>query len=313
MGKIRKGIMLFIKPFAVFGGVIMMAYSYITPFIGIPPITQDWRLGLVFGLILFIIGMFCYVFDLYRQYVWWAKPEIEILYFKKDFFNHGDFGLIAQLEIKNKEEIEITDCYATLETASDIYRNNDSWGEMPLIPSMSNGPDRILWVEKEYSNGLCEITIPPNDSRHIFLADTSGDFHYNLRLGSLSPYWMIGPVAHTVRIRIDGKFNGKSMKPLYFDGYMCYELKLADYTASDTRNGEYIGEVKGTTAYPHILFEKGSWMKNKDIRKSLGIDEGKKNKGKKEVFAKECFPKAPKKVTKSISPKTSYGKGKKKH
>jgi hypothetical protein len=252
-------------------GLALSAYSWISTFSEAPSIITNWQIGLGIGLALFFVSTLWYIVELQRQYLW-AKPDVELIHSSREAYQNGEFYLIAQLEIKNLEETEITDCYATLEATSDIFWH-EGWKPMPLIPSLSRKPERITWIENEYSNDFCEITIPLQDSRHVNLADTFGDFHYNLRSGSLSPNWMLGTTVHTLKVRVDGKFNGKSMKPLFFDGYLYYELKPYTFVIRETKNGEFVRDIQGKNVAPYMIFEKGDWMKDRKIRKALEVDK----------------------------------------
>jgi hypothetical protein len=63
-----------------------------------------------------------------------------------------------------------------------------------------------------------------------------------------------------IRVRLDGKMNGKNIKPKFFDGYLYIMNSL---------------ESNGEIVYARI-FEKGNWMKDKripkpkDSRKAVG-------------------------------------------
>ena len=67
--------------------------------------------------------------------------------------------------------------------------------------------------------------------------------------------------------------NDKSMKPLYFDGYLYYELKPYTFAIGETKNGEFVRDIEGKNVAPFMIFGKGDWMKDKKIRKALEIDK----------------------------------------
>lgn len=71
---------------------------------------------------------------------------------------------------------------------------------------------------------------------------------------------------YIIRIRIDGKFNGKDMKPKFFDGHL-----LMDRVSTES------GIVT------RMVFNSGDWTQNKDIpewyreRKALNDKNNKEN------------------------------------
>ena len=83
----------------------------------------------------------------------------------------------------------------------------------------------------------------------------------------------------TARVRVDGKFNGKNIRPQYFEGYIFVENKPDIFEAVETTTEQIgNGEIKETkrnirerTVYTNMLFEEGDWTKNVKLKKTLGI------------------------------------------
>lgn len=198
-----------------------------------------------------------------------SEPRLEIIESVDDAVQHGQYYKIAKLEIKNTSQSKITKCFATLEFASDMYPQGE-WMEFPIIPSMAHQPDRIRWVEDGYSNELCEIEIPRTDSRHLNLADTLGNLHYNLKFGTLSTTWLGMAKVHKIKVRIDGEWAGGSLDPLYFEGYFYYSTRRSLLTAKETKNGKFAREISNVVQYSVMIFKKGNdWTKDENIQKAF--------------------------------------------
>jgi len=265
-----------------------------------------------------LLDLIFYVILPKRNAAKWAEPRLDML-------SHAGIPMVlnrpryqsAELEIVNLDKLEITECYATLIELSHM-RQDAKLGWVRVIPSIQGQPDRIRWIEHQESNATYEIKIPAIDARHIDLADTleSRILGFNLRSGKFAP--SEGPEedsmpAYTVTIRVDGKYDGKSMKPQRFDGYLYWETrKLRTVVNLQQPNGEFVEEINEQDSIPLLVFEKGDWMKNKKVRKILGVENLKEGRSKKkELFTKEEFLKALKKATRPLFPKDSRGKGKK--
>jgi len=277
-----------------------------------------WLLNFLLGMALtaVLLDLIVYVIWPKRNMAKWTEPRLDIL-------PRAGIPMIlnrpryqsAELEIVNLDELEITECYGTLIELSHM-RQVAKLGWVRVIPSIQGQPDRIRWIEHKESNDAYEIKIPAIDSRHIDLADTmeSRILGFNLRSGKFAP--SEGPEedsmpAYTVTIRIDGKYDGKSMKPQRFDGYLYWETKkLRTIVNLQQPDGKFVEEIHEQDSIPLLRFEKGDWMKDKKLKQQLGLDNEREKK--KEIFTKEDFLKALKKVTRPIQPKVSRGKGKSK-
>ena len=69
-------------------------------------------------------------------------------------------------------------------------------------------------------NKNCEITIMGKSSKHLSVASFTNMFKYLLQEGNVETHWEMGTPVHTIKIRIDGYFNEKQIKPLFFEGYI---------------------------------------------------------------------------------------------
>jgi len=223
-----------------------------------------------------------------KSHAKWENPKVELIPSVVWEIMDNKYQ-VAQLEVKNLEELEITNCYATLEELSYIYWAR-KWKLMPMIPTPLFKRDRIKWIESSDANALHEITIPLKDSRHINLADSLEGFGFNLSRGKLTlepgpkitlrsePH----PKAYTMRIRVDGRFNGKGMKFYCFKGYLYYEIrKLRTLVKLQQSDGTFKDEIHEQDSGPLWVFEKGDWMKNKKVRKLFGLEDSYDGSGKK--------------------------------
>jgi hypothetical protein len=115
-----------------------------------------------------------------------------------------------------------------------------------------------------------------------------------------------------IRIRVDGNFNGKAMKPQIFEGYLYAEDRGSGWNEIETTtkvvDGKRIVDSKINIQLPYVymVFEEGDWTKDKRIAepKELGQKERKK-----EVFTRKDFLNALDKVI-GVVKKKSSGKGK---
>lgn len=225
-----------------------------------------------FGCSYVVVIFFSIVGTLISGLIWerlerpgWSKPKIKLIAHKHLDYVRGNST--ARLEIKNLEESEITGCYATLEQAHDIFFDGEWKGKL-LIPNSINKPSRVVWDETEESYGRCEIDIPLKNSCHINIMDMAGGIHYNLCGDKkIEPSYVFRTVVCTFRIRIDGKFNGKGMKPQFFDGYVRFGYKPFHFTSSDIENEHDV--IEGNRYVPYMIFGSGDWTKDEEIRKDI--------------------------------------------
>jgi hypothetical protein len=191
----------------------------------------------------------------------------------------------ALLAVQNHEEVEITDCYATLEKA--VWLS----AQYPVRAFMQS--TRLSWEEVHLSNEYCLRTIPPNSSSsRIAVADFS-----NLLLFSVCAPDPVNPQkinflgVYTIRVRIDGKFKGQDMMPLVFEGYIYAARWLREDGVSET-------EI--------LLLEEGDWIDDKRIPESSASKEAEEER----PLTKEDFLEVLRRVTRRV-PKPSRETGKK--
>lgn len=271
MGKIEKFLYPILQSVSIVGGFVLTAYSWVSTFFDLPSIIKDWRWGLGLGIILFFGGTVWKVVGLYRRYVWWSEPELLISPEPIDRYIDGNFYKSAQLKIFNKEELEITKCFATIEIIDDIAVSQEKATKIPLVPSLTQGADRIKWSEELDMNENCEISIPPQERRYINLADMLGTLRFHLRKGDVEANWMIGAPLHTVKIRIDGHFNEKAMKPSFFNGYI-YAANLIKASEAYINKGKVKKQhevVADQIRELKMIFREGDWQKDKEVLRFL--------------------------------------------
>ncbi len=203
-------------------------------------LSQNWLPNWLSGILMVLsIALFEGAYKRLSVY-YWPKPTI-VLSSKVETRSTQD-GIVtyASLVARNQEDQEITDCYATLETATYLYG-----AQMTPVAGIRN--NRLRWKEDQYGNGDCRITIPPKPgSRIISVSDTTNGFRFSACKPSSSGSGQLG--TYLVKIRVDGKLGGKDIEPQFFAGYL------------------YIGNVRGSQTLTMIL-EKGDWRKDKRIPK----------------------------------------------
>ena len=272
MGVIRKSVQV-LQAVGVVGGALLIAYGWASTFHPLSGLIKDWRWGIGLGLVLFVFAASWILLDLHSRYVWWPRPYITFYPTNEEcmgFFDKGEFYKVAQLEVFNHESIEITGCFATLISADDIsFSPKEGTRKLQLIPFMDSDykPDKLNWSETADVNDQHEITIPPQDARHIDVADTLKGFHYNLRKGEVKAGEIIPSRLHAFRIRIDGHVNGRAMKPCYFNGYIFSSLMINPKEAF-IKNGRIKRKeeiLRDQIEETKMIFRSGDWEKDRDI------------------------------------------------
>ena len=139
-------------------------------------------------------------------------PEIEHKFERELVYESGGYINRVYLHIWNRENLSITNCYATLEKATELIKDK-------LIPISTNlNPDRLPW-ESTYANENCEIDLSPNPSgEKIMLADMDDRYLKFFRCSSKSENVERG--IYQIRIRVYGKFDGREITPFCFSGYL---------------------------------------------------------------------------------------------
>lgn len=203
-------------------------------------LSQNWLPNwLSAALIVLSIALFDGAYRKLGAY-YWPKPTIGLS--AKIETRRTQDGVItyANLVARNHGNQEITDCYATLETATYLY------GEQ-LTPVAGIRNNRLRWREDQYASDDCRITILSKPgSRTIAVADTTNGFQFSACRPSSSSSGQVG--IYLVKIRVNGKLNGMDIEPQFFDGYL------------------YVGNMKGSETLTMVL-EKGDWAKDKRLPK----------------------------------------------
>jgi hypothetical protein len=248
--------------------IISIGFSILPNFFDFSSIIQNANVLRGFGIILFIVVVLWYLIDLENKFLW-SEPDISYLPYPEDKYTKDNYYKSAILEICNREELPITNCSATLKLANDIsVDEKDHTFIIPLIPSLKKKSDKIKWDEELDMDKNCEITIPAHDSKHVNVASLLGTLRYHLREGDFEACWAI----HTVKIRIDGCFNKKEMKPLEFNGYI-YATNLKKESFSG--NGKIKSREEINKEQIHnlrMIFKTGNWEEDNDIIGYLKIN-----------------------------------------
>jgi len=197
----------------------------------------NWVSGI---LILLSIGLFEGAFRRLSVY-YWPKPTIGLSSKVETRSTQEGIVKYVNLVARNQENQEITDCYATLETATYLYGP-----QMTPVAGIRN--NRLRWKEDEYASDACGISIPPKPgSRTISVADTKNGFHFSsCKPSSSGSEQQLG--TYLVTIRVDGKLCGSDIEPHLFTGYLFVQ---------DAGNSNKL----------NIVFEKGDWKKDKRLPK----------------------------------------------
>lgn len=256
------------------GGVLFSGYSLATSVSDVPTIFTDYRYGVGLGIFMFFVGVLILIYRLYGNFLWY-EPDVELFSDSKDFFPPEYFYKTAILEIKNNEELPITKCFATIELAEDIHIDDkNSPVIFPLIPFLKPS-QRIRWEESLEMDGNCEITIMGKSSKHISVGSFKNMFFYHLQEGDVENQGNFGIPVHVVKIRVDGYFNERQMKPLFFEGYV-YAANLTppdDFLYSQNRCKNKKEIVVDRIKNLKMIFESGDWMENKKVKKYMDVKE----------------------------------------
>lgn len=254
MGKIKRILFEIFGAIGMLLGFLIAGYSWATTVSDIQPIIGDWRIGVGIGILIFFLSALFFILRLFGNFIW-AEPEITLSPKVYDDYSDSSFYQNARLNVYNNEQIEITDCFATLIYATDYIEYNHT-----ALQDRKVSNQRLRWSQSGFSNEKCELAIQPKDSRDINLVHTKRNFEYLLCGKTIPSNFMLGTRLFLVKIRIDGKFNGKAMKPLLFNGYL--------YNGSE------------------LYFEEGDWMKDKRIPITRPEKEDTKEKKRKSPLRK---------------------------
>lgn len=222
----------------MFIGFLVTGYSWAATVAPLPPIFKNPWHGIGFGILIFFVSALWFMWKYLERFTW-VEPVIILtptLLNRTSPFNEPT--VFALLTVHNDEETQITDCYATLEEATNLYGGD-------LIPVPLGKKERLKWAEAKYGTDDCKIIIEAKSDKNVHVANTS--FNFAFCKDSAIPDSMLAGL-YNIRIRIDGKWNGRDMQPQFFDGHL-----LMDRTMTDS------GIVTRTA------FDVGDWTQNKDI------------------------------------------------
>jgi hypothetical protein len=151
--------------------------------------------------------------------------------------------MYASLEAHNLQEHEITECYATLESATSIYGT-----QIANVLAIRNS--RLRWRDDKTATEDCKITLPPgaSNTRWVAVADTLNGFQFSACKPSTSDRGLLG--LYSIKIRVDGRLQGSNIESQLFKGYL------------------YVGQVKGSSDLTMILGQ-GDWRDDKRLPSSV--------------------------------------------
>jgi len=164
----------------------------------------------------------------------------------------------AILIVENKEEQPITECYARI-----IFSEHLQGTRM----IKDNLRERLKWIEEKECKNLCEIEIPRTDLKHVDVGYGDDIFRYSF-CSNDGKKNILGSWLYSMKIRIDGKFNGANINPKIFNGYaFVYQEHFYKTDA-----GKTVEEYS-----PMMIFREGDWRKDKEVEKLLermGLSSG---------------------------------------
>jgi hypothetical protein len=227
-------------------------------------LSKNW---LNISLLSIIIAMFINSYRIVSRY-WWAEPNITLTTQVYDDYSEGRFYKNARLLVHNHEQIELTECFATLIYVADYYENDDR-----EIPDRRVNGNRLKWSHSALSNAECKLSIPPTDKREVNVAHTKRNFEYLLCDRNIGANVFLATNLRLVHIRIDGKLDGKSFKPLQFTGYIFSQS--VPYLIKGVEHIEEVKDGKSTirnipreirNSVEFMIFGDGDWKKDEQIK-----------------------------------------------
>ncbi len=173
----------------------------------------------------------------------------------------------AHLIIDYQEPAELTDCTLSLIDAAQLYPS----GEDELIELNLIDRGTIKW-QSSNNNSDCKIELPPApESRtEICIATFQGRLRFNYCSGA---HGDSGTGVFLVKLRLDGKLRGKSIRPRFFNGYLyannvTYIFEAVETITQELPDGtvnKQTQNIKEPKIVPTIIFEVGDWTKDKRI------------------------------------------------
>jgi hypothetical protein len=204
----------------------------------------DW---LVAVQLLLLVILFELTYRKLKPY-YWHKPRIVLSAQVETTTMVTGVVTSATLLARSRAEHDITDCTATLETATNLSGAR-------LIPVIKIRNNRLRWADDKPASDDCQITIPPGTTHRISVAHTLKNFQFTACKPSTSDSAVLG--LYIVRIRVDGKLMGADIEPQVFDGYLYVQQAANDGSLT-------------------MLFGQGDWKKDKHLRNLRLQSEAKK-------------------------------------
>ena len=191
----------------------------------------------VVALAVLILAMFEGAFQALSPFLW---PQPKISFLTRVETRDGESGPVstATLEAFNQEDAAITDCVATLETATNLYGE-----QMTPVATIRN--NRLRWTYSKSTSDDCRLLLPKSASRTIAVAEAGSAFQFSSCKPSTATSGGLTGM-YLIRIRVDGKLKGNPIDPQFFDGYL------------------YVEEAGPALS---LIFGKSDWKKDKRLRK----------------------------------------------
>jgi hypothetical protein len=246
-------ILRFIEIPSVVVGWVMSAISYVSIFYDFNFAQVDWHTALGVSMLFVLFMTTVTLWDLHSSYVWAARPSIELKPETQDVVIDGRKAKSFTLSVFNKESMAISKCFATLESATDIFVARDeetkimSLRTSDVVSGELRNIDRVKWVEK-YPSKRHEITVPSKTPKILNVALNLDDFGFNLGKGVVQSNFLLNAKLHILKIRLDGKYNEKDINPKFFEGYIYIDGGKAFFKSGDWCKDEEISRLFRETA-----------------------------------------------------------------
>lgn len=201
--------------------ILFSSFSTATIFVPIPKI-ENPLIGMAIGYVLLLILAIWQFYEMQMKIKElegvreWAVVDLKVVpsvnsEMKMTLDSNWNITTVY-LEVFNKEEISITDCCVTLEKA-------EHFSSVAAKPLSAFSDVVLAWKDSSRNGEDCLITIPP-----LTKQPKSASLWRKERATEVFTFcptkqtYLRG--LYSIVIRVDGKFNGKDIKPVYFEGYL---------------------------------------------------------------------------------------------